>query len=96
MATLGVGLLKLLATLIQVSRPETLRLYGTEFLKTKNLGLNLGPIFRLHHKNENFHFTKQGDLFHGLYLPIEFTNQLQVNHCLEQLHSPVPFFQQKK
>ena len=93
MATFGVGLLKLLATLIQVSSPETPRLYGTEFLKTKNLGLNLGPIFRLHHKNENFHVTKQGD---RLYLLIEFTNQLQVNHFLEQLHSPVPFFQQKK
>ena len=88
MATLGVGLLKLLATLIQVSSPETPRLYGTEILKTKNFGLNLGHIFRLHQKNENFHF--------GLYRPIEFTNQLQVNHCLEQLNSPVPFFQEKK
>ena len=42
MATLGVGLLKLLATLIQVSRPETPRLYGTEFLKTKNFGFPFG------------------------------------------------------
>ena len=42
MATLGVGLLKLLVTLIQVSSPETPRLYGTESLKTKNFGLNLG------------------------------------------------------
>ena len=78
MATLGVGLLKLLATLIEVSSPGTPRLYESEFLKTKNFGLNLQHIFRLHQKNENFHVKKQGDLFHGLYRPIEFTNQLQV------------------
>jgi hypothetical protein len=42
MATLGAGLLKFLATLIQVSSPKTPRLYETEFLKIKNFDFPFG------------------------------------------------------